>query len=349
MSILGHIWPTMRFTVSDSISYVAYISPPPKKNHSPLDYTEREIHSINEFIHKKNGSIVKIFIETGENRRRHTPWPEFKTAIEYAISQNAHLVINEIHHLSAEHSFVELLLKFIDHEPLKPVELYCCDQPYIRKNNFKTIAEYAMQRRKRHSLLIREGLSRSYAKSGNPNAIEMINKINKPKIGNAIVFSLILAPVISAYRLQGLSQRKMVQRLNDEGFCAPEGGKWVLSQFQKILNRIKLNESALSLEHKCQTLKSNGLNNSQIAEEFNVLSIPSPFNGAWTDEQISILIERANLIHEIMELHEFILMLSPILEKYHPDEFNENILFNELQEADIHIPELFHSNINKQL
>ena len=34
------------------------------------------------------------------------------------------------------------------------------------------------------------------AKSGNPNAAEVISKVNKPKIDTAIVFAFLLEPII---------------------------------------------------------------------------------------------------------------------------------------------------------
>ena len=333
--------------------YVAYISTPPRKNNSSTDSANTHIKQqekvVSQFIQKNQGKLLKTFIELGDNRRSRHPWPELEAAVEFAINQKANLVVNEIHHLAANHSFSVQLFKFINHEFSEPIELYCCDQPYVHKENLKTIVAHAMQQRKYHGELIKEGLTRAHAKSGNPNAMKVINKVNKPKIDNAIVFSLILAPVITAYRLQGLSQRKMVQRLNEEGFCAPEGGQWVLSQLQKVLNRIKLNESALSLELHCQKLKANGLNNEKIADEFNKLSIPPPFNHVWHPENIDEILERAKLIHEIIELHEFILMLTPILEKYHIDELNEAVFASELQHAGIHLSESIYSSGSTQV
>jgi hypothetical protein len=96
--------------------------------------------------------------------------------------------------------------------------------------------------RKLHGQLIREGLKMTSAKSGNPNAAEVISKVNKPKIDVAIVFADLLQPIIADYKRKGYSQRQMVKTLNEEGFTAPEGGKWVLSQLQKVLDRVRLNE-----------------------------------------------------------------------------------------------------------
>ena len=58
----------------------------------------------------------------------------------------------------------------------------------------------------------------------------------------------------------------MVKYLNDEGFTAPEGGRWVLSQLQKVLERVKLNELAQNVRstwpqlsaRECSKPPSNG-------------------------------------------------------------------------------------------
>ena len=332
-------------------NFVAYIVAPTKKKNSLLtdinEFIATQESTVKKFIQQKNGQLTKIFIELGDNRRSRHPWPELESAIAFAIASNAHLVISEINHLTANTSFTEQIFKFIDHastpNATTELQLYCCDQAYIQLDNFKAIVAHAKQQRKFHGQLIKEGLKRSHSKSGNPNAIHVINKVNKPKIDNAIVFSLILAPVISAYRLQGLSQRKMVSRLNEEGFTAPEGGLWVLSQLQKVIYRITVNETALSLEHQCSKLRELDQTTEEIAEQFNKLSISCPFqDNKWLPENIVEIEERAKLIHEILELHEFILTLTPILEKYHVDELNEDVFANELQSAGIEIPETFY-------
>lgn len=332
-------------------NFIAYIAAPTKKKNSLStdvnEFITTQESTVKKFIQQKNGELIKIFIELGDNRRSRHPWPELESAIAFAIASNAHLVISEINQLTANTSFAEQIFKFIDYasttNATKELQLYCCDQAYIQRDNFKAIVAHAKQQRKFHGQLIKEGLTRSHSKSGNPNAIHVINKVNKPKIDNAIVFSLILAPVISAYRLQGLSQRKMVSRLNEEGFTAPEGGMWVLSQLQKIIYRISINETALSLEHQCSKLRKLGETTEEIAEQFNKLSISCPFqDNKWLPENILEIEERAKLIHEILELHEFIITLTPILEKYHIDELNEDVFANELQSAGIEIPETFY-------
>lgn len=335
--------------------YVGYISAPNAKQckAANFDYSnhikqqEKILSSF--FSNKQIFEAPKTFIELGDNRRSRHPFPELEKAIQYAVEHKCILVIAKIQTLTSNRSFAELIDNYLcshskDFE-FKP-DIYCCDQPFIRGENFTAIVSHSMQQKKMHGELIKAGLNRSNCKSGNPNAVNIINQVNKPKIDSAIVFALTLSPVINYYQSQGLSQRQMVNQLNDDGFTAPEGGKWVLSQLQKVLNRIKFNEAAIALEKQVNQFKERNLNDEQICHQLNSLSVPAPKGKEWTEELVQKIKERIRQIHNIIEFHEFIINLSPILDKYHIDELNEDVFANELQLADINIPSSYYNPEN---
>ena len=85
---------------------------------------------------------------------------------------------------------------------------------------------------------------------GNPHAKKQIAAVNAVKKDYAYLYALMLEPVINAKA--GLSQRKMVEYLNNEGIHAHEGGNWVLSQYQKVLHRIHLLQTVFELQQKHQ-------------------------------------------------------------------------------------------------
>jgi len=332
--------------------YVAYIATNTKNkisnasNRSSDSFSKQESDIQKFFLNHDPSTLLKTFIELGDNKRSRHPLPELENAIQYALEHKAYLLLGNVNNFIHNPAFAKLIDTYlyshqndVDFIP----EIYCCDQPYIKKENFKAISNHMMQQRKRHGDLIKAGLDRSNCKSGNPNAINIINKVNRPKIDNAIVFALMLAPIVHHYQLKGLSQRKLVMQLNEDGFTAPEGGHWVLSQLQKVLKRIKLNESALSLEKKISLLEERGFNDEQIAEHFNSLDIPTPIDSSWSPDMVVKLKKRIKQIQDIIEFHEFVLNLSPILEKYHIDELNEDVFANELQLAKIDIPAAFYT------
>lgn len=301
---------------------------------------------IQDFLKSRGEStVVKTFIESGDNFRYRHRWPELEAAIEYCLDNQANLLIPEIKHLTHNEHFSTQILRLInghqseEHDYRRfDGDIFCCDQPYITKDNFAAIAEHAKQQKMLHGQLIRAGLSRTSAKSGNPHALDLITKVNKPKIENAIVFALMLQPVIMDYRAKGLSQRKMVNTLNEEGFTAPEGGHWVLSQLQKVLERIKLNELAMELEKRFRDFKAQGLNSTQIAKILNESNQRSPAGDGWTEESVQKIQDRISRIHEILNFYKLAVGLIPILEKYNIDELTDSAFMNELQKAGITHP-----------
>lgn len=339
-------------TVNQIKHFVGYIIMPPRQTgNTQLLFSQQVIQQqekrIQEFIDAHPGSAIdKVFVETGDHQRHRHRWPELEAAVSYCLNNEMHLIIAEIRNLTSNESFTKHVLRLIGEKRSKndPLtqgfigEIFCCDQPFIKKENFGAIVEHAKQQKKHHGQLIKAGLSRTTAKSGNPHAADVITKVNKPKIDNAIVFALMLQPIIADYRLKGYSQRKMVNTLNEEGFTAPEGGHWVLSQLQKVLERIKMNEGALTLEKRFLEYQDRGLGNAAIAEALTKLGIPSPKVGGWNEEVVALVSERISQLHDIIRFHEFLIELMPVLEKYHVDELTEDVFTHELQSRGIQIP-----------
>lgn len=332
--------------------YVGYITAPSSKKLKNPDFdihahVKQQEQMLSNFLTNHNTiDIKKVFIELGDNKRSRHPFPELENAIQFAIEHKCILVIAHIHNLTSNRAFTQQIERYLNahpHDPTFTPEIYCCDQPYIKTDNFKAIVSHSLQQKKMHGELIKAGLHRSSCKSGNPNAVNIINQVNRPKIDNAIIFALVLAPVVHYYQSKGLSQRQMVNQLNQDNFTAPEGGKWVLSQLQKVLSRIKINEAAIRLEKQITQYTEKGLTHEQMAEQFNSLSIPMPKGNEWTAELITTLQERIEQIQNIIEFHEFVIHLSPILEKYHIDDLNEDVFVNELQMANIEIPKSYYN------
>ncbi|MBN9287032.1 MAG: hypothetical protein BGO43_11645 [Gammaproteobacteria bacterium 39-13] len=334
--------------------YVAYIINPARSSSTPqMLFSNQGLASqekrIQEYLaaQSEHPTLLKTFIESSDNHQRHRHrWPELESAVTYCLEHKAHLIIAEIRNLTSNDAFAKQILRLIgETRPQDEVstefaaEFFCCDQPFIKKDNFMVLVEHAKKQRELHGQLIKAGLSRTTAKSGNPHASDVIVKVNKPKIDNAIVFALMLQPIISSYRSKGYSQRQMVSALNDEGFTAPEGGHWVLSQLQKVLDRIKMNESALTLEKQFIEYKAKELSSFAIAEHLNKLGVPSPKGKAWTDEIVDNVSERIKQLHDIIRFNDFVIELMPILEKYHIDELTEDAFALELQQAGIVVPQ----------
>lgn len=335
--------------MSDPNLYVAYIINPTRHHHavvfsnSALQLQEKRIQ---DFLEQNSGKLLKTFTESVDDNRHRHRWPALEEAVSFCLENKAFLIIGEIRNLTNNESFTKQVLRLMGEKRSKNEpspeqycgDFFCCDQPFIKKDNFLALVEHAKKQRELHGQLIKAGLSRTTAKSGNPHASDVISKVNRPKIDNAIVFALMLQPVINNYRLKGYSQRKMVSALNDDGFTAPEGGHWVLSQLQKVLERIKLNESALNLEKQFIEYRARKLTSAAIAETLNKLGVPSPGGKVWTEECVDKVSERIKQLHEIIRFNEFVIELMPIIEKYHLDDLTEEVFLHELKLIGVTLP-----------
>lgn len=260
---------------------------------------KEQVDAVDKYINSKNTQveIVGSYTDYLDNHRT-SQWPNLKQALKSCIESGSTLIIGELGTFSSNESFAKLLLD-------SNTDFYCCDQPFVDKNILGVLHEHYKYRKKVHGKLIRDGLERTSNKSGNPNAAEVISKVNKPKIHTAIIFADLIAPIISDYSAKGYSQRQMVKMLNDENFTAPEGGKWVLSQLQKVLDRVKLNEVASDAASIFKELKAKDWTNTQIAEEFNTRSIKCFKRGSWDERQVTRLEERLNQLDEIELINTF--------------------------------------------
>lgn len=335
----------------DKKPIVAYLIAPPAKGDN--QFTSQSLSAqearVQAYLEETGEhELIKTFIERGDNRRNRSKWTELEKAVHHCFEAQAQLVISEIRNLTHNEAFAKQMLRLIQNPKNEGTVLegqkflgrfHCCDQPFINQENLIALVEHAREQRKLHGRLIKDGLNRTTAKSGNPNASKVISRVNRPKIDNAIIYALLLQPIISEYKQRRYSQRKMVSMLNEEGFSAPEGGQWVLSQFQKVLDRIKLNEAALSLESTLKECQAQNMTHEGIAQLLDQRNVPCPKGSTWTSTLVEKVILRLAQIYEAVEFNELVVDLLPILEKYHIDEFNEESFSLELRQTGINLPE----------
>ncbi|MFI4938352.1 MAG: hypothetical protein ACHQJ6_07585 [Candidatus Berkiellales bacterium] len=323
---------------SPTQNFVVYFIIPPVRGSSPLLFSRHQVflqqqHQVKEFLEKEpSRQLVNTYVENTENYLHH--FTALKSAIACCNDKSAHLIIPAINNLTCNDTFVNEILHLVT-----DVDIFCLDKPHITTQNFALLVEHDKQQRQRHREAVINGLRRRPADhlSGNPNANNVINKVNKPKIDNAITFALMLQPVIQDLQKHGLSQRKMVDNLNQENFTAPEGGLWVLSQLQKVLERIKLNETALAFEDQFKEYQAHGYDFAAIAVLLNQNGIRFG-REFWTAEDVEKVTERIKQLDNITKLYNFISKLIPIIEKYQIDELTPELLNQELQQTGLSFP-----------
>lgn len=296
-------------------------------NENPASASQESLHkSAIEFLDARQprAELVGTYTEIPENRR-NAKWPELQKALEICRQKGASLLITKLGTLASNELFTQTLLA-------SNVAFHCLDQPFVNQTILEALSKHAKVQKNLHGQLIREGLKMTSAKSGNPNAAEVISKVNKPKIDTAIVFAFLLQLIIQDYRRKGHSQRHMVKTLNEEGFTAPEGGKWVLSQLQKVLDRVRLNEIASKLKDLSTDWEKNALSHREIADALNAQTITPLKPPHWDESQVKKLQDRIQQIKEITLINQFVLDLLPLLHGYQQRRLSPNDMIRALQQ-----------------
>ncbi len=117
------------------------------------------------------------------------------------------------------------------------VEFTACDFPQANRLTVHILAAVAEHEREMISQRTREALAAAKARGvrlGNPN----LATLNRDCGRRARAFAAKVGPTLEAYRGQGLSQRKMVDALNDAGVPSPRGGRWYAQTLMRVLKRL---------------------------------------------------------------------------------------------------------------
>lgn len=240
------------------------------------------------------------FVDSYLKKSKPKHFPELAKAVDYCVTHHAKLVIVKLNGLINQEEFSNLLAT-------PNLDFVCVDKQLVTPAALSVVRQYVSQQSKQHSANIKKGLKLTNRKLGNPNAAKAILPFNKIKTENSVFFALLLEPIIAEYVQKGYSQRKMVNELNQAGILAPEGGKWVLSQLQKVLKRVAINNAALDLSTEIEKQNYSDYSAADLISALNQSNYKSPSqpNEAWTEHLLNISKERHQTIDAVIELYDF--------------------------------------------
>lgn len=324
-------------------AYIAYMLAPPKRENTRIFFSADELasqeRSLHAFANDRQVEVMATFVEIRSHHKHRQVWPELKKALSACCQHNAMLIVPEIRNLTNNDGFAHIILQAFERNP--NVDLICLDQPFINRSNFEALVLHSKEQRKYHGKLIKEGFDRSKAHPGNPHAKEVLNQINRSKIDNAIIFALLMKPVIHDYQAKGLSQRQMVNQLNQDGFFAPEGGKWVLSQLQKLLERIKINDIALNMEDIFKSMQTKKMSSQQMADWLNESEHSAPAQHGWDSLLVEKVLTRIENLETIFLINNLIIELQDLFEHHHIDDLTDEMLMAEVKSKGIRLPKSY--------
>lgn len=218
-------------------SYVAYLRQSTMKQQLSGLGIEAQREIIHNYI--KDKTLIAEYVETESGKKSDRP--QLMEALALCRKTNSILIVAKLDRLSRNVAFTSRLLE-------SDVEIVFCDFPQANRlilHIISSIAEYEanlISQRTRQSLQAKKnrGIKLGMASnlmSKHRQAIENSCQTNRAKAENnpnnrrAIALLRTLIP-------QNLSLTEMTILLNEQGFTAPYGGKFQITQVKRLIDRI---------------------------------------------------------------------------------------------------------------
>jgi len=215
--------------------YVAYYSVSVHASGRPLAGLEGQQAAVKRYLGDGKRKLLADFKEAagGRGGRGRELRPALHDAMAFARKHGAKLLIPKLDRLLGD-------LRFISDLVQSKVPFVCCELPEANQLTIHLLAALARHKHERISHRMRVALAAKKArggKVGNPGPLRRHNRIRQE---GAIQFAELLRPRLKAYIQAGLTQRRMVEALNEVGIKAANGGRWSLVQLQRVLTRLGL-------------------------------------------------------------------------------------------------------------
>ena len=171
-------------------------------------------------------------IETGKGADALAKRPQLKAAIEAAKKQKATLIIAKLDRLARNVHFVTGLLE-------TGVDFVAADMPQANKVMIQMHAVMSEWERDQISARTKAALAAAKARGvvlGSAGAANLKPCLEQRQQA-ANEFAGRLRGVIEGMKARGLTQRAMVNELNQLGIKTAKGGEWSLIQLQRVIER----------------------------------------------------------------------------------------------------------------
>jgi DNA invertase Pin-like site-specific DNA recombinase len=173
-------------------------------------------------------------IETGKGSNALDKRPQLRAALDACKKQGAILIIAKLDRLARNVHFVSGLLE-------TGVDFIAADMPAANKVMIQMYSVMAEWERDQISARTKAALAAAKMRGvvlGASGANNLRRNIADRK-NAASAFADRLAGVINSFKASGLTQRAMVEQLNQLGITTSKGGQWSLSQLQRVVAVLK--------------------------------------------------------------------------------------------------------------
>lgn len=191
--------------------------------------------AVEDYLNGGHWELLKEFteVETGKGSNALDKRPQLKEAITFAKKYRAKLIIAKLDRLARNVAFVSALME-------SKVQFVCADMPEANELTLHIVAAMAQYEGRRISERTKEALQAAKRRGVKLGKVENLSKGNKDREQKAGEFAEKLKGALEGFKAEGLTQRAMVERLNQIGVKTSAGKEWKLMTLQRVLKRLGL-------------------------------------------------------------------------------------------------------------
>jgi DNA invertase Pin-like site-specific DNA recombinase len=226
--------------------YIAYYRVSTQKQGASGLGLEAQQAAVANYLNGGAWDLVAEFVETetGKWADALARRPQLRAALEACRKSGARLLIAKLDRLARNVHFITGLMEASRGNGKNAVKFVACDMPDANDLTIHLMAAFAEHEAKRISERTKEALAMAKKRGVVLGAAGAANL--KPNIAarkeSADAFAERLRGQIDGFKLRELSQRQMVDELNQLGIRTARGGAWSLVQLQRVIDRQKCND-----------------------------------------------------------------------------------------------------------
>lgn len=196
--------------------------------------------SVRQYLNGGSWEVVGEFVEIESGRKSDDQRPQLAAALAACKRNGAVLLVAKLDRLARNVHFVSGLMQ-------AGVKFVAVDLPEANDLTLHVMAAFAEHEAKRISQRTKDALAAAKARGvvlGASGPTNLRRNIEQRQAA-AHAFAHKLSGLINGMRARGLSQRGMVEELNNLGVKAAKGGKWSLVQLQRTIANIDAHYAAI--------------------------------------------------------------------------------------------------------
>lgn len=230
-------------TTTTSQTFVAYYRVSTQQQGRSGLGLEAQRTDVQHFISARGGRVVAEYQEVESGKRADRP--ELAKALERCKLTRSTLVVAKLDRLTRDTGF---LAKLRD----SGVPFVACDNPHANTLTVTILIAVAEEERRLASVRTKAALQAAKArgvKLGNPNGAQAFGSRSRAGATEALQskansFADGLASIVMPLKAQGLSLRKIADKLNADGIVTAQGKMWQANTVKRLLDRLEANQTA---------------------------------------------------------------------------------------------------------